>query len=161
MKTFIKLFFVPAILFVSCKTPGNKELEPFEKISGEWVMAGDNDPKTGIIVESWARVNDTLFAGKSFEVNGMDSVLYETIQLVASGKDVYYIPVVVDQNNRQPVSFKLTSSEGEKFTFENPEHDFPTTIIYNFVDKDTLVATIKGSIHGEVRSMDFNYTRTK
>ncbi len=122
------------------------------------MQAGDR-PEDGIIVESWNKVNDTLYAGRSYQVIGVDSTLTETIQLILKGTDLFYIPTVQAQNNQQPVSFRLTSQEGMKFTFENPEHDFPTTIVYEFRSDSSLKASISGTIHGELKAMDFEYTR--
>ena len=120
--------------------------------------AGDR-PEDGFIVESWNKVNDTLYSGRSYEVIGDDSTLTETIQLILKGTELFYIPNVQAQNNQQPVAFRLTRQEGMKFTFENPEHDFPTTIVYEFRNDSTLIASISGTLHGELKAMDFEYKK--
>ncbi len=113
------------------------------------------------VMERWKVVNDTLMEGISYEINGTDSVVSETVQLILRENEIYYIPTTAGQNDGNPIPFKLIKREGEVYSFENPSHDFPTIITYNFIDKSTLKASISGTIRGEVRSMDFDYVRTK
>ncbi len=113
------------------------------------------------VMESWQKVNDTLMEGRSYEITGPDTVLSETVQLISNGDGVFYIPTVKDQNNEQPVAFKLSSHEGNKFVFENPKHDFPTSITYDFLEGNKLKATISGVVRNEVRSLDFDYVKVK
>lgn len=152
--------FITVIAFlISCGKQQESSVGSLSLIAGNWSMPGGEKPEDGLIVESWVKVNDTVYAGKSYEVINGDSTLTETIELVKKGTDIFYIPTVVAQNNQQPVSFRLTKTEGNKFTFENPQHDFPTTIVYDFQNDSTLKASVSGTINGEIRAMDFFYQR--
>jgi len=144
------------VVLSSCKSK-NETFESLSRLEGQWSMKFDQSE----VMEQWRLVNDTLMEGKSYEITGTDSVVSETVHLVLRGSEIFYIPTTAGQNDGNPVPFKLAKHEGDVFSFENPEHDFPTVITYNFINKSTLKASISGTIRGEVRSMDFDYVKTK
>src|SRR4030095_12760319 len=154
------LFFGFILALTSCKSPVKENpLGELSGIAGDWKMSGSEDPDHDFLLESWTKVNDTLYAGKSYEVIKGDSTLTETIQLVATNGEIFYISTVSNQNNQQPVPFKLIKKEGNTFIFENPEHDFPTTISYELKNDQEMNASIAGTIKGELRSMEFYYKK--
>jgi hypothetical protein len=143
-------------LFLSC-SQGEKKSDQLKIIEGTWVMrVGDTD-----IYEKWIQVNDTLFRGISYELTGKDSAFTEQIEIRISGDRMFYIPTVTEQNGGLPVSFELTDQTDGKFVFDNPEHDFPTRITYEFVSADSMNASVSGMIRDELRTLDFNYHRIK
>ncbi len=156
-KRFIALLLI-AVIWFSCSqrnSPNKTTFDSLGVIEGKWVMQFDGSS----VMEQWVKVNDTLYSGKSYEITGSDTVVTETISLVCNESGIYYIPAVMDQNDGLPVSFRLTGSEQEKFVFENPEHDFPTAITYEFLPGNALKASVSGMIQGELRSLDFDYVR--
>ncbi|MBL0339677.1 MAG: hypothetical protein IPP71_01440 [Bacteroidetes bacterium] len=150
----LSILLIIAMAMISCKSK-NENFEALSQLEGSWSMKFDSSE----ILEVWKQINDTLMEGKSYEITGADSIQTETVQLLLRGNDIFYIPTVSDQNNKQPISFKLTGYEKNSFNFENPNHDFPTSIIYTFQSKDKLKAQISGKINGEMRSLDFDYLR--
>ena len=72
--------------------------------------------------------------------------LLEEVTIVARDGKLFYIPIVSDQNNHQPVKFEITSSSTKEFTAENDEHDFPKRIHYKSINADSLYAKIDGGI---------------
>jgi hypothetical protein len=154
---FTSIFILTTIFFLpSCKNT-NPAFDSLSKIEGTWEMRFDGSA----VYEEWQRVNDTLYIGKSYEVSESDTFITETIKLVSNNQGIFYIPTVNDQNEGDPVPFKLTSGEGGRFVFENPNHDFPTQIIYDFKSNNNLNASVSGIIRGELRSLDFEYERVK
>ena len=121
---------------------------------GEWVS------KTGVH-EQWQRQRETSFSGRSFFMNGKDTMVMETIQLEQRGNDLFYIPTVKNQNGGQPVPFKMTKISAGELVFENPDHDFPQKISYTKVGMDSLHAEISGTINGKERSKLFPMRRLK
>ena len=71
------------------------------------------------------------------------------------GDDLFYIPTVKNQNNGEPVSFKLVSGKNGEFVFENKQHDFPQRIIYRNPNPDSLYARIEGYQQGKVHKEEF------
>ena len=117
-------------LIYSCKRKETVTFGTLSKLEGKWVMEGGDNPESNFLLESWTKVNDTLFTGTAYEVVNNDSTLAETIRLVIREDKIYYIPSVTSQNDGQAVPFQLTKSENNKFVFENKEHDFPNTILW-------------------------------
>jgi len=161
MKSIQKILLIcfTGMLLASCQREKVNPFGSLSKIEGEWSMSFGDNPESGSVVELWSKVNDTLYSGKSYEIVDGDSTLIETIQLVAADGEIFYIPTTQEQNNRLPVSFRLTQKSNEKFIFENKEHDFPTTIMYEFKNDSTLTAAISGKIKGEEKGMEFFYKK--
>lgn len=111
------------------------------------------------LFERWERFDEVTLAGESFRISEDDTIRLESIRLVSRPEGIFYIPIVENQNDGQPVSFKLISSDDNKFVFENKQHDFPQRIIYSIVTKDSIVARIEGISKGKEASSDFYYRR--
>lgn len=122
---------------------------------GTWQMK----TKTGAICERWKKINANELHSQGFKVTGHDTIWLEKVQLVHKGNDIYYIPTVTDENAGKPVSFKLTSTKNGQFVFENPGHDFPQRVVYQFITPDSLHAWVDGTIKGKLKKQHFYYKR--
>lgn len=128
----------------------------FKWLEGNWEIQGKD------VHENWHVVNDTLLSAVSFhhDNNGKE-VVDETIQLVYTGGNFYYIPTVPGQNSGEAVAFKIVSQTSTSFVAENPQHDFPQRIVYQLTDAQHLLAYIEGMDNGKQHRYDFYFTRTK
>lgn len=135
----------------------NKLMEQTNWLIGEW----RNFSPEGNATEVWAKENDSTLSGKSCFVIGGDTVSSESLSLVQRNNQLYYIPVVRDQNSGQPVEFALTSASDKQLVFENPQHDFPTKIMYTKITEDSLVAEISGMNKGQPASQQYPMARAK
>jgi len=161
MKINLKSFISLAIssIFFSCNHPKPIETKPKEIsaienagwLIGKWQQTSSE----GILTETWEKLNDSTYAGKSFFVIGKDTVSSETIRIEQHGKTLLYIPTVKDQNNEQPISFVQTSSSSKQMIFENSKHDFPQLISYTQTNKTALVSEISGVVNGKKKSQSF------
>jgi len=124
---------------------------------GEW----QHPTSRGILHEHWKSVGDSALAGRSFILKGTDTVVIETIRIRQNAKGLWYIPTVSNQNNGQPVPFKLKEITDSRFVFENREHDFPQQISYSRITADSMVAEISGSVKGKPRSERFPMHRSQ
>jgi hypothetical protein len=156
VSTNVLLLFAILSALPSCKNE-NPAFNSLAALEGTWVMKFDSSA----VYERWDKVNDTLFTGLSYEIDKGDSVLTETLQIVNTADGIFYIPTVVGQNDGKAVKFKLVSSEGNIYSFENPQHDFPTNISYQFISADQIKASVSGLVNNEMRSLDFDYQRVK
>jgi hypothetical protein len=95
--------------------------------------------------------------GESYFININNTLFAEKVRLEQRKNDLFYIVSVPNQNEEQPVAFKLTSSTNDYLVFENPEHDFPKKITYKLVTKDSLYAEISG----DGKSQGFPFTKIK
>lgn len=104
-------------------------IDTFSWLKGTWEMKNKNGTSR---LEVWTKHDDNTLIGKGLKASGIDTMELESITLVLQDGDFWYIPTVPDQNNAMPVKFKLVSQDGLKFIFENPRHDFPQRIIYEY-----------------------------
>jgi len=132
------IFTITAAWLVFTSTAQQTTL-PFDKLTGTWTLT---TKKGHLMAEVWQKKDDKGMKGKSYLVKGADTMMLETVDWVKEGEDMFYIPVTAGQNNEKPVKFKLTSCNGNVYTFENPAHDFPKRIVYDFISKDELHAYI-------------------
>lgn len=132
-------------------------LENAAWLMGRW----QNNSNEGNATETWQKENDSTYTASSYFVVGKDTVSSESIKLIQTGPDVFYIPTVKNQNNGQPVKFKLTSGGTDLLVFENPEHDFPQKISYAKISEIALEAEISGIRNGKQSAQKFPMTRVK
>lgn len=135
----------------------NTEFKPLHGLTGLWKMDG----KRGALYEEWRVSGDNQLTGRSYKINNNDTIVLENVVISLQGNAIFYTPVVRDQNNQQPVPFKLISYNNNRYVFENKEHDYPQRVIYELVSLNKLRARIEGNNKGKESGSDFNYTRLK
>jgi len=117
---------------------GNKTFEKLYALEGTWKMI----TKRGVICEEWKKMDNDYLQNKGYMINGNDTIISERVALTNTAAGIFYTSTVEDQNNRQPIAFKMTGSENNSFVFENPQHDFPKRIVYKLITADSLHAFI-------------------
>lgn len=122
---------------------------------GTW----ENRTSQGSFYETWTKVNDSELSGKSYAIKEKDTVVFETIRLIAKNDSLFYIPTVKNQNSNLPVQFKQKIITNHQLVFENLKHDFPQTIAYTRIGRDSLVAVVSGTKNGQVRKQTFRMIR--
>lgn len=140
--------------FISTQKPS--KLQSFTWLIGDWQM----ETKSGFLIESWEMENDSSLIGKSFllKANG-SKLLLENIELVYRMNELFYIPTLENQNNRQPVKFKIMDFDNRHFIAVNSEHDYPKKISYRFIGTDSLHAKIDDGKELPVKFSDYYFTR--
>lgn len=146
------------IVMVALLLAGNmalgQQIKAVQWMLGKWII---NTPQ-GAIMEIWEAKNDSTLKGKSvFVKSNNDTIPQEQIELAFRNGSWYYIPTVGNQNNGQPVSFKLIYLRGTEFISENPTHDFPQRIAYRRI-KQNLYASIEGKRNGQYSKQNFDFT---
>jgi Domain of unknown function (DUF6265) len=107
-------------------------------LEGVWKM----NTKRGAIFEEWKKIDKNYLQNKGYMIKGKDTIVNERVALTNTNAGIFYTSMVEDQNNKQPIAFKMTKAENDMFVFENPQHDFPKRIIYKMVTADSLHAYI-------------------
>lgn len=162
MKKIIYSFvLISCLLLNSC----SNKVKPFEWLSGTWEM---NRSAGGNRLEIWTPHTDVSLAGKGLRISEGDTTMLETIDLVYRDKEYYYIARVPDQNNGNPIEFKLVKTEGTTYTFENPNHDFPQRIVYKLKTEaeqtendhpaDSLLVRVEGL---DGNGIEYGFARSK
>jgi len=152
--------FVLVLVLISCKKEIKTEapIKTYRKLAkAEWFIGEwGNKSAEGELTERWKKENDSVYLGESYFVVGQnDTVFAEHVRLVEANGKLSFIVSVPGQNKELPVSFEMTSATDNQITFENPEHDFPNKIIYNLVEKDSLIAEISGLKNGKPNTEKF------
>ncbi len=145
------------LIFSSWIMHPKNELRMAEWLIGTW----ENKTSRGSVFETWNKVSEHEFAGKSYVVNQKDTVIFETIRLVQEKDGLYYAPAVREQNKGLPVRFALKTISDTQLIFENLKHDFPQVISYTKITKDSLLAEISGIKDGKNSKIQFPMKRVK
>lgn len=164
MKKICSILFI-TILAVACKSDsktGAIASKSYSKIQQLNWLIGSWENKTELeqSYETWTKENDSTLLGHSFTLIGTDTVFAEKVTLKQIGDEVFFKVFAYQQNNDKPVTFKMIPSKDGVFTFQNQEHDFPSSISYSNPKKDSIHAWIEGEMNGEFQKIDFLFKRS-
>ena len=139
------------------KSGDRTKIDSLSWFSGNW----SGKMNGGIFTENWQKVNDSVFDGHSFFIKANDTLGQEVITIEQHGTSLFYVPIAKGQNDDKPVFFRLTYLDMANAVFENPNHDFPQKIAYQFKENDSLIAVISGTANGNYKSIRFPMSRQK
>lgn len=124
----------------SCYNPTSHEaMKDLKVIEGEW------ESYKGVkFNENWRFVNDKLFEGEGFSMNGNDTSFFESLSIIKKGDSIYYL---VSFKKDAAVNFLLTDAKRDEWIFTNPKNDYPSIIKYEMED-DTLLLVTTSNIRG-------------
>lgn len=134
------------------------KLSDFNWLTGSWqgkAFGGDYD-------EHWTPATGTIMMGVARTVREGKTSHYEALRLEQTPDGIVltaFLPK--DGKFSDGTPFKLTKFANREAVFENPEHDFPTKVIYRRTDDDSLFARIEGLRNGAVTGVDFPLKRIK
>ncbi|KMQ65248.1 hypothetical protein ACM46_13225 [Chryseobacterium angstadtii] len=143
---------------LSAWTAKQSEIKKLEWLLGTWET---KTPK-GSLYETWTRKSETELQGKSYYLNKKDTIFSETVRLVEKDKKLHYMVSVKGQHGELPVDFVSTpASTPTSLVFENLQNDFPQTITYKKIRKDSLLAEISGTMNGKKGKQAFPMRKIK
>ena len=146
----IHIFLCISTLVLSCINFQKNNLNNFSLFEGTWKM------KNAQIFENW-KANADFLSGNVIQISESDTTVLEMLKILKIGNNYFYEANVKNQNNGNPVQFKLIKQTGNEFHFNNPKHDFPQNIIYRFNQNSEINITISDSI----KSKSFIYEKIK
>lgn len=151
------LILILALTFTSCgKSKGFSKIVDADWLLGKW----ENNSKDGYLLETWKKVNDSVYDGESYFIKGKDTLHFEKIQMKQKGEELFYISTVKGQNNDKPITFKHIDSIEKQLVFENPKNDFPQKIAYSKITKDSIFIQISGIQQGKSSSERFSMKKS-
>lgn len=133
----------------------SKTFKRLYALEGTWKMI----TKRGAICEEWKVINADYLQNRGYRVSGNDTVINERVSLTNTKDGIFYTSTVEDQNNQKPIAFKLSSANGNSFIFENPDHDYPKRIVYQFISSDSLYAYIDDGSDDPKKRQNFRYKK--
>jgi hypothetical protein len=155
-KTILSLLII--LSFASCQ----KSKEVSKIVAANWLLGNwENKSDDGDLLETWKKVNDSIYDGESYFIKGKDTLHFEKIQMKQKGEALFYIATIRGQNNDKPVTFKHNDTIEKQLVFENPKHDFPQKIVYSKIAKDSIIIQISGIQQGKPSSERFSMKKSK
>jgi hypothetical protein len=92
-------------------------------------------------------------------VSGNRTVAFEFMRIAVNMDDM--VEFIASPSGQETARFKMVSMNENEVVFENPEHDFPTRIIYQLMSDGSLLGRIEGIDKGTPRTAEFPMTRTE
>ena len=157
MTNALLLFIMMCAAFMNSQKQTDEVFDRLYLLEGSWKMT----TKKGAIVEEWVKVSKYHLQSRGYMIKGIDTIKTENVTLRKTAEGIFYTSTVADQNNQQPVAFRLTSSLNNVFVFENPLHDYPKRISYSFINNDSLHAWIDDGKDVPEKKSSFRYSRQK
>lgn len=143
------------LLFVYTLTINGQDIiKDLNIFYGKW----KSEDKNMLIFEEWQKNNDTSFSGEGYFFKNGEKIITEKLYLLKLHDQIVYI---AKPGKNDPTLFTLTEYDPQKFIFENPEHDFPKKITYEFINDSTLNAFIEGEMNAEKKVVKFSLKRIK
>ncbi len=135
------LFVILTLFLASCYNPSAQEaMQDMHQIEGKW------ESYKGVgFNENWRFVNDSVFEGEGFSLNGSDTSFFELLRIVRKGDSVYYVVGIAE--NKDETRFLLTDASKDVWIFKNPENEFPSIIKYE-IENDTLLLVTIANVRG-------------
>ena len=140
-------------LTVACTGWAEADVAKFGWIAGCW----ENEARGTSTLEIWMKPAGGTMIGMARSIAGGKTTSYEALRIFEKDGSLYYgarLP-----NAAVEVPFKLVKGTDGEAIFENPEHDFPTRIIYRKQPDGGLFARIEGVRNGQLRGRDIPMKR--
>jgi hypothetical protein len=168
---FLELVAVIVVMITGCMAPadgtnpgtgtGTNDTEMHDqagrlmnRLLGEWIDAPT--PDSTIFHEKWERGSGSDLEGMGYVMLGRDTISIEHLRILHTDTGTFYSAAMPTQNEGRAVLFRLTSAS-DSLVFENPQHDFPTRIVYR-PEGSGWVASVSGQLRGETRLLRFHLT---
>ncbi|TVQ08755.1 MAG: hypothetical protein EA364_15045 [Balneolaceae bacterium] len=102
----------------------------FSQVSLPYFLEGTWKMENREIYEVWEASENGEMNGYSYRIRDGKKVITEYLEIKYHNADVIYTATVLNQNEGRAIDFVLNRPDSLKWSFENPEHDFPRVITY-------------------------------
>ena len=128
-----------AIIFLIFAGVGLQAQSDFPALlNGSWQLGSEP------VIEQWTELGNNHLKGFSYNLMACRPDVMEYLDISRKDSGIYLEAFVPGQNNNEAVYFKMEKS-GTSYIFQNPKHDYPTKIMYNFLSKDEVQVEISGN----------------
>lgn len=115
---------------------------PFLILVGKWQIKGKEQ------FEEWRFDKENrIFIGESYKTVDGSKLVLETLTIRKVDDKVIYTAVVPTQNEGKSIDFTWNPELTDRFSFENPDHDFPNKIQYQLVNANILEVQVSDNNH--------------
>ncbi len=107
------------------------------------------------VIEQWSAPEGGTLIGMSRTVADGVTKEFEFVMIrEGSGGQLEY---VAKPSGQPEATFTAIRASGSEVVFENPQHDFPTRIIYRRNADGSLLAAIEGTRNGQTKRVEYPY----
>ncbi|QBN20098.1 DUF6265 family protein [Flavobacterium nackdongense] len=146
------------LTFASCQ----KSKEVSKIVGNDWLLGKwENKSDNGNLLETWKKLNDSVFIGESYYIREKDTLHSEKMELQQKGENLIYISTIKGQNNDQAITFKRNIEIEKQLVFENPKQDYPRKIVYKPIAKDRLFIEVSGIQQDKPSSVRYSMKKTE
>lgn len=129
---------VTLVILVLCFSGYAQSIKDLEFLVGTWKVEGKET------YEVWEKTDGNALKGSSYKIKEGKKIITETLSIKNADGKMVYEATVVNQNEGKAIPFTLSSNIVKGYSFENPNHDFPTKIIYQKTSDTELVVQVLG-----------------
>lgn len=152
------LFLIITLAIISCQ----KSKEVSKIVATDWLLGKwENKSPDGHLLETWTKINDSLFIGESYFIKEKDTLHSEKMQLQQKGQNLLYISTIQGQNGDKPMSFHQKIEKEKQLVFENTKNDYPKKMVYQPFAKNHLLIEISGTQQGKPSSTRYSMKKTE
>jgi hypothetical protein len=147
-------YLIPCIL--AALSAHAADVDQLSFFSGCWSMTA---PDGSVVEEAWLKPSGGTLSGVGRTVKSGKATFSEFLQIREEKGVLTYFAVLRLGGTATP--FPATKVSDTEVIFSNPQHDYPTTIIYRRQSTDRLFARVEGQQNGKLVGEDFAYHRVK
>ena len=125
-------------------------IEDLAWMGGHWV----GKTAEGEMEELWIEPKGGMMLAVHRETADDRPTFFEYLRIEDRDGSVVY---VASPRGGHPTEFELSSIDGTRAVFENPDHDFPQRIIYHLQD-GVMTSRIEGTVDGKFRSAEWAWS---
>jgi hypothetical protein len=147
-----KLSIVYSLILLTLHPGGQDAAQGLAWLAGCWQGGTGNR----VLEEQWMRPRGATMLGSARVTSGDAVREIEFVELRLRGDSVDYIVTPIGQ---QRTTFTGGMTGPRAFTVSNPANDFPTSVGYDLVSRDSLSAWIEGTQGSTKRRIPYVYHR--
>lgn len=140
-----------SIVSADAREPAPPGLEALGWLSGSWLSENGAESSEHI----WTGVRGGTLLGIQRDIRPGRETSVEFVKLHETPEGIVFTAVPLGQTQ---TDFLLVELGDRQAVFENAAHDYPQRVIYR-LEGDTLIARIEGTVGGEPRSSEWQWTR--
>jgi hypothetical protein len=150
------------LILIATLTSCKKSKEVSKIVGSDWLLGKwENKSDEGNLLETWTKVNDSLFLGESYFIKEKDTLHSEKMELQQKGENLLYVSTIKGQNNDKPITFNHNIEIEKQLVFENPKNEYPRKIVYKPIAKDRIFIEVSGIQQGKPSSEKYSLKKTK
>ncbi len=129
-----------------------QQVEQLAFMSGHWVQKKNGEE----VQENWLGPRGDAMVAVNLTSRESGKTSFEFLRIGKKDGKIIYL---ASPGGKPATEFPLKELKENSVVFENPEHAFPTRIIYTRLDASTLLARIEGRLHDKDVQEEWRFTR--